>query len=91
MLIPPTRCLELKITIGADTWEDAVRSVQQVLFDLERRDGTTFGPIISGSPSAGYTVDIAHNPAQTHDAYFEALNAYLEDREEADKDFLLLC
>lgn len=71
----PVRPYELRISIGADSWDEAMRALQDIA-DHVAEHGVKCD-LCSGGPSSGYTVTIAHDPEQTHDRYVEQLTAYL--------------
>lgn len=74
----PNRCYTIDVSVGGDTWDDAVRELLRVAEHVEQH-----GPECnetSGGPVAGSHVTIAHRPEMTHDAYFEAIERWREAR-----------
>jgi len=71
---------EVAIRIGADTWEDVCKSLQQILFSAEA-DGPGRNAV-SGSPSNGWVFVDETNPSVTHDSYFAEVDAWIEERKQ---------
>jgi hypothetical protein len=74
---PPKRAFDLVIHCGANTWEDLVHELDRVAKHVIEH-----GPecnAVSGSPSAGSSVDILLDPMMTKERYFQELDAYLEE------------
>lgn len=81
--LKPNRAVQLAITIGADNFEEALRELrfaQQTL--LER--GERAGEMHSVCPSGSFNVSIALHPEMTHDRYFQELDAYIAQHDEAE-------
>jgi len=73
---------EVAIRIGADTWEDICKSIQEILFSAE-----TDGPgrnAVSGSPTSGWVFVDETNPKVTHDSYFAEVDAWIAERKEGE-------
>lgn len=75
----PKRRLELTLKLGADSWPDIVRTLEQIAFQLDGYPENGWHSA-SGSPSEGYILDIEVHPDVTHDSYFEAIERYKVDR-----------
>ena len=71
----PTRQHDLIIRVGADTVEDLAWALRQFADDALRSGISVHG--CSGSPSVGYLYSYRHDPAQTHDAYFQQVDEWL--------------
>ncbi len=74
----PKRAFELIVTIGADTWADALVEMDR-LADHIREHGPRCH-VVSGGCSSGAYVDIRHDPTMTPERYVEELTAYLKSR-----------
>jgi hypothetical protein len=71
----PQRMYQVTIEVGADSWEDTAAEIRRVLEHVEEH-----GPecsLVSGGYSSGSHVTVRHDPAMSHDAYFAALDQYL--------------
>lgn len=75
----PHRRYTVEIKIGADTWEDVKRSLDQIAFDLHGREDGAIDKT-SGAPSAGYTVIGKQDPEMTHERYFADVEAWRAKR-----------
>lgn len=73
---PPLRAHSLVASLGADTAKDLAWEMRRMADDIER-GRLTVG--VSGSPSAGAIYSYRVSPEQTHDAYFQQINAKLAD------------
>lgn len=71
----PERAHTLVVSIGADTALDLAWGLRHMADDIER-ERLTVG--CSGSPSVGSMYSYRVLPEQTHDLYFQQLNAWLE-------------
>jgi len=71
----PRRAHELICTIGADSKEGIVHELEEFARRIAR-DDISHGCI--GGSDCGAIYSYRHDPAMTHDAYFEQLNAQLE-------------
>jgi len=71
----PKRAHTLVVSMGADTVVDLAWGLRHMADDIER-GRLTVG--CSGSPSVGSAYSYRIRPEQTHDVYFEQLNAWLE-------------
>jgi hypothetical protein len=67
----PRRRVVIGLELGADSWDDAARVLEQVA--LQIRMGQMRGPGVSGGPATGYIYDASEDETVTHDSYFEAL------------------
>lgn len=76
----PHRAHEMILNIGADTREDLVHALNQMIFEIKTGQLTAG---CSGAPGAGSIYAYRHDPAMTHDAYFQQLEEMLE-RERAE-------
>lgn len=79
----PKRAFEVTLKIGADSWKDVIDQVDHLGFVLEQS-----GPkcsSVSGGPSSNHSVEVVHNPEQTHDKYFSQLDDFLEDQREREE------
>ncbi len=73
----PKRAHVLTLELGADTKDDMIAGLEQIIFDLHR--GST--QVTSGGYSTGWIMSYTVDPDMTHDRYFELLNAALEAKE----------
>lgn len=69
------RAHSIVLIAGADTKRDLARELRHMA-DLIEREQLTVG--CSGGPSAGTTYSYRVSPEQTHDRYFEQVNAWLD-------------
>lgn len=76
----PNRAHSLVAAVDADTDEDLARELERMAEGI-RRGEVTVG--VSGSPWAGAIYSYRVRPEQTHDAYFTAVNIWLQNREGA--------
>ena len=67
----------VKINLQADDWDSMLRALNNIIYDL-----STYEPgkvrLTSGGPDYGYIVNDEYYPEQTHEHYFEEIEAYLE-------------
>ncbi len=75
----------LTLKLGADTYAEIGVALGQIQFDLltQVRDQEELEQdynSVTGSPSAGWSIDIKFDPEMTHERYFELLNEYLEEK-----------
>ena len=75
----PHRKVTMRFNIGADSYEEMLRSVEQWVYFMQREHPTLDQNHngASGGPDAGYSYDIEIDPDMTHDRYFEELDVYL--------------
>lgn len=71
---PPLRAHSLVASFGADTEQDLAWMLRQMADEIERGQ-ITVG--CSGSPSVGTIYSYRVSPEQTHDVYFQQINAEL--------------
>ena len=75
----PRRAYELTLTLGADTYEELVRALEGLALDLALYPSdAAHRPMASGSPSAGYSATVTHDPEWTHERYHAEVEAYLK-------------
>ena len=75
----PKRCYQIVITVGGDTWKDAVRLLKELTDEAAEH-----GPeckMVSGGASAGGYVKVEHDPDMTNAMYQAALEEYREYQE----------
>lgn len=75
---PPERRHEVRITIGADTWDDVIAALRHIEFIFHSN-----GPgrnLTSGGYSSSITAVDKTNEDVTHDSYFEQVEKWLEAR-----------
>lgn len=74
---PPRRRHEVRISIGADTWDEAKRVLEDILSSMdEHPDGRMSGG--SFGYASGHDVEATVDESVTHDSYHAALKAWLE-------------
>jgi hypothetical protein len=71
----PRRRIELVLTLGADSWEDAADALFNLAQEIER--GRLRGRAVTGGYSSGHTFESSEDETVTHDSYFAALDEYL--------------
>lgn len=72
----PKRCYEITITVGGDTWDDAIHEVLRLAYHAKDR-----GPecrCFCGGGHVGGSVEVRHDPNMTHERYIAELEEYLE-------------
>lgn len=69
----PRRRYTVDIQIGADDLDE----VLSVLRHLEGAVRSGSQHIVSGGPTSGFTLQVVHDPAMTHDEYFRQVAEYL--------------
>jgi hypothetical protein len=81
---PPRRRIVLSLTLGADSWDEADRALDDVALRLYEaaRDGDTSVVCTSGSPSAGWHLEASEDVGVDHAGFVEALDVWL-DRQRA--------
>jgi hypothetical protein len=68
----PKRRHELTLTIGADTFDDLVMALEHVTRELDDTGNNS----VTGGPSWGGHWEHLVRPEQTHDRYFEQIEAW---------------
>lgn len=80
----PRRRLVVHVHIGADSWQDVCRAMQQVADWADRKTDAPDGPQVidmcAGGPSAGYTVVGSLDASVTHESYFAAVDEWKAKR-----------
>ena len=76
--------LERKIVFaakfGADSWDDLVHELEQIIFELRTKQETIAdNSCITGGYGCGGTYAYKINPSQTHDNYFVEINEWLDE------------
>lgn len=79
MFHAPQRAHTLVLVMGADTQERLADDLEHMANDI-RRGQLTVG--CYGSPGAGATYSYRVQPEQTHDLYFQQVDAWLAERAE---------
>lgn len=88
MSIKPHRRFVLKLEIGGDTWRDVLGELNHRLFTLETEQ-PKYGPDkgwngASGGPGSGSSTEVMVDHEMTHERYFEQIQKYLAEREQAE-------
>lgn len=84
MVEMPERKHTVAIKIGADSWDDVLAALKSIEYEFYSK-----GPgrnIISGGCSFSYIAVDDENPAQTHEQYFEEVDAWLAERRAKDRE-----
>ena len=81
----PQRAHTLEFKIGADTKEDIIAAIRNLLFDL---DAYGLRDCVSGSPSSGYSLTYSHDPEMTHEKYFQAIEEWREANAVATREII---
>lgn len=76
------RAHTLIVKIGADTLDDLCHELADMARRLRRGEITTG---MSGSPSVGTSYSYKVRPEQTHDKYFQDIEAWLATEQETGK------
>jgi len=69
--------------IEADSWEDLLRGLDTIQFDLSNRNDQEIPFSVSGGYDSNWAFTVTEKPDMTHDKYFEELDAYLESKKES--------
>lgn len=73
----PHRAFRLTLQLDADD-RSALASALVHLADRVDRSEISTG--VSGGPDSGWIYELLHDPAMTHEAYFEEVRAYLAQK-----------
>ncbi len=76
----PHRRIEMRVTISADTFKDAVQEIGR-LADHVAEHGEECS-LCSGGYSCGSTVTITVDPEMTHERYAEELKTWLNENKD---------
>jgi len=83
----PVRAVRLTLRIEADTRNDLVSALMNFATQVDREEVTTG---VSGGSNSGWVYELLVDPTQTHEAYFQQLDAYLEGKNNAKKSAEIL-
>lgn len=75
-IVAPRRRVEIKISIGADSWEEARWAICQIETDLVANGGKLSPVMVSGGVSVGYNYTASEDETVTHESWREANEAY---------------
>lgn len=67
----PRRRVVLKLDLGADDREAAIRELENIAREMRR--GHMWGNSCVGGYSVGYSMEISEDKTITHDSYFESI------------------
>lgn len=73
----PQRRYEVDIHIGADDLKSLKHALDNIAFDLERREEDAPINMVSGGFDTGYSVNATVDTNITHDSWYVNLEAYL--------------
>lgn len=73
--LAPRRRVQIKIDLGADSWEEAARALGQMETDMLRGGLRTRGA--SGGWGCGYHYEASEDESVTHDSYVKAVEEWL--------------
>ncbi len=71
----PARAYRLTLMLDADSLSELVNALHSIAHRALSQE-LTVG--VSGGYDSGYCYELLHDPAQTHEAYFEQLRAVFE-------------
>jgi hypothetical protein len=71
----PKRRYTVTLNLGADDMKSVRQTLESILWDLDAVDERDYHSI-SGSPDAGYSLNIEFSPDSTHETYFGQLAVY---------------
>jgi len=74
--VAPRRRVEIKISIGADNWQEARWAIRQIETDLVSNGGKLKPMTISGGCNVGYSYRASEDESITHESWLEANDAY---------------
>lgn len=74
-VVAPKRAVEVVLSIGADDMRTAIAALREAADEAERTG--SLGNSCTGGYSFGRFVTVTDRPEQTHDRYFEELEAHL--------------
>lgn len=76
----PERKIVFAAKIGADSMDDLIHELNQIVFELTAyQKNQTSNLTASGGYGSGGTWAFKINPSQTHDNYFIEINKWLEE------------
>ncbi len=70
----PIRAYRLTLQLDADTLSDMASALMNLSLRADRGELTRG---VSGGPDSGYIYELLHDPAQTHETYFNQVREYL--------------
>jgi len=70
----PMRAVRLTLKLDADDMRELAYALRTIADHAERGE-LTIG--VSGGPCSGYIYELLHDPAQTHETYFNQVREYL--------------
>lgn len=76
----PRRAHHLTLEVGADTYEDLIYALKQIIFDIERGSRQS----VSGGYSTGWILSYSTDETMTHDRYFALLDTYIAGTQNTD-------
>lgn len=77
MATGPTRAWSMELSLGADTEEEFLQTLQQLHDGFRLRRGVPKGNGAMGGPTSGWSYTIKHDPEMTHEKYHEQLQIHL--------------
>ena len=79
----PQRRVEVRISLGADSQEDAIRALRTILDDAERAERLPQHQI-SGGYNSGWVIASHEDGAQTHASWFNQVSEWIAARRRED-------
>jgi hypothetical protein len=80
----PKRRFVLKIEIGADTWNNVLDDLHDIVCNLEDADSPAVYKSCMGGVSVGHLVEVNEDPSMTQERYFQELETYLSALEKTE-------
>jgi hypothetical protein len=77
-IVAPRRRVEIKISIGADSWEEARYAIRAIETDLIMNGGKLSPWAVSGGVDSGYSYVASEDEAITHESWRAANEAYCQ-------------
>lgn len=72
----PRRRVQINLNLGADTWDIAARTLDQIAFEIRR--GNWRGPNgCSGGYDSGFTIESSEDESVTHESWYADLQSHL--------------
>lgn len=80
----PRRRFVLKLSLGADSYEEMTSALYNIAREFDRRE--IGKDMASGSPSSGFSLEWSEDESVTHDSYMAAIDEYLGTQSSNDLD-----
>ncbi len=76
----PERKIVFAAKLGADSWDDLIHELEQIIFELKtKQDSLLDNSCITAGYGCGGSYVYKINPSQTHDGYFVEIQQWLDE------------